>query len=270
MKRDEKTGIIYETWSLPSPKAVFLLIHGLGAFSGRWHLLADFFLRNNISSYAIELKGFGETEGLKGHVDSFSIYIRDILCLYEIIKRENSGKNIFLIGESMGGLIALLLAGRKPDLFAGLICSSPALKNRMKFSLSEKIKIYTGMILYPRKQFEMPFNPEMCTRDPDCQKAMDEDRREHRLATPGLLFNILLAQNRVNSLKEKIKIPVLFLIAGDSDKIIDPGESKAVFNGLKTKDKEIIEYADMYHSLSVELDRGKVFGDILRWVNKRI
>ncbi len=270
MEKDEKTGIIYKTWSSSSPKAVFLLIHGLGAFSGRWGFLADFFLRNNISSYAIELKGFGETEGLKGHVDSFSIYIRDILSLYEIIKRENSGKNIFLIGESMGGLISLLLAGLKPDLFAGLICTSPAFKNRMKFSLTGKIKIYLGMLLYPRKQFKMPFDSQMCTRDPDCQKAMDADKREHRLATPRLLFNILLAQSRVNSLKEKIKIPVLFLIAGDLDKLTDSGESKAFFNGLKTKDKEIIQYTDMYHSLIIELGREKVFGDILTWVNKRI
>jgi alpha-beta hydrolase superfamily lysophospholipase len=270
LERDEKTGIIYKTWGCPSPKAVFLLVHGLGAFSGRWGFLADFFLRNNISSYAIELKGFGETEGLRGHIDSFSIYIRDILSLYEIIKRENSGKNIFLIGDSMGGLISLLLAGPKPDSFAGLICFSPAFKNRMKFSLAEKIKIYLGMVLYPRKQFKMPFDSQMCTRDPDCQKAMDADKREHRLATPRLLFNLLLAQSRVNSLKEKIKIPVLFLIAGDSDKLTDPGESKAVFNGLKTKDKEIIQYTDMFHSLTIELGREKVFGDILTWVNKRI
>ncbi|MFH1397756.1 MAG: lysophospholipase [Candidatus Omnitrophota bacterium] len=270
MERDEKTGIIYKTWVCPSPRAVFLLVHGLGAFSGRWDLLADFFLRNNISSYAIELKGFGETEGLKGHVDSFDIYLSDICLLYEIIKRENSGKNIFLVGESMGGLISFLLVGLKPDLFDGLICLSPAFKNRLKFRLTEKIKIYFGMLFLPRKQFKMPFDSRMCTRDPDCQKAMDTDKREHRLATPRLLFNILLAESRVNSLKEKIKIPVLFLLAGNADKLTVPEEAKAVFKGLKARDKEIIQYPDMYHSLSVELAREKIFEDILIWVSKRI
>jgi acylglycerol lipase len=269
IERDEKTGIIYKTWVCPSPRAVFLLVHGLGAFSGRWGFLSDFFLRNNISSYAIELKGFGETEGLKGHVDSFNIYFRDIRSFYEIIKKENSEKNIFLIGESMGGLISFLLAGLKPDLFDGLICFSPAFKNRMKFSLAEKIKFFSGMLLYPRKQFKMPFDSRMCTRDSDCQKAMDTDKREHRFVTPRLLFNILFAVGRINSLKKRIKIPVLFLIAGDADKLTDPEEAKAVFNGLKAKDKEIIQYPDMYHSLSVELGRGKIFEDILLWVSKR-
>jgi hypothetical protein len=176
--------------------------------------------------------------------------------------RMNNGRSVFRFGKPR--------ASARGASFAGLICFSPAFKNRMKFSLTEKIKIYLGMVLYPRKQFKMPFDSQMCTRDPDCQKAMDADKREHRLATPRLLFNILLAQSRVNSLKEKIKIPVLFLIAGDSDKLTDPGESKAVFNGLKTKDKEIIQYTDMFHSLTIELGREKVFGDILTWVNKRI
>jgi alpha-beta hydrolase superfamily lysophospholipase len=98
---------------------------------------------------------------------------------------------------------------------------------------------------------------------------MDTDTREHRLATPRLLFNILLAEGRINSLKEKIKIPVLFLIAGDADKLTGPEEAKAVFNGLKAEDKEIIQYPDMYHSLSVELGREKIFEDILLWVRKR-
>jgi len=270
LHRDEKTGIIYKRWACPSPNAIFLLVHGLGAFSGRWDLLSDFFLQKDISSYAIELKGFGETKDLKGHIDSFDIYFNDIRSLYDIIKRENSEKKIFLIGESMGALISFLLAGLRPDLFDGVICISAAFKSRLKFSLLDYIKIFVFMMFNPKKQLKMHFNSQMCTRDVDCQKAMDTDEREHRFATPKLLLNIFLAQMRVNSLKNKIKMPTLFLVAGDFDALTDPEEVKRVFKGLKTEDKEIIRYPQMYHSLSVELGREKIFGDILKWVNKRI
>jgi alpha-beta hydrolase superfamily lysophospholipase len=270
LHRDENTGIIYKRSECPSPKAVFLLVHGLGAFSGRWDLLADFFLQNGISSYAIELRGFGETKKLKGHIDSFDIYFNDIRHLHDIIKRENSGKKIFLIGESMGALISFLLAGLKPDLFDGIVCISAAFKSKLKFNLSEYIKILFFMMFDPKKQLQMPFDSKMCTRDADCQKAMDTDEREHRLATPRLLLNIALAEMRVNSVKDKIKIPALFLVAGEFDELTDSDEVKRVFEGLKTKDKEIIQYPEMRHSLSVELGREKIFGDILTWVNKRI
>ncbi len=270
MNRDEEAGIIYKKWECPSPKAVFLLVHGLGAFSGRWDLTASFFIKNGISSYAIELKGFGETEDLKGHVDSFKIYLNDILSLRAIIKRENQGKKIFLVGESMGALISFLLVGRKPDLFDGLICLSPAFKSRLKFSLVERSKIYACALFNPRKQFKVPFDSLMCTRDADSRKTMDTDIREHRLATARLFSNIVFAEIRANFLKNKIKIPVLFQVAGDFDKLIDPEEAKKVFKGLKTKDKEIIEYPQMYHSFSVELDREKIFQDMLDWVTRRI
>lgn len=269
MNRDEKTGIIYKSWRAHSPEAVLLLVHGMGASSVRWEHLARFFLVNNITSYAIELKGFGETAGLKGHIDSFQIYYRDIQVLYEIIKRENSGKKIFLIGESMGGLISFVLAGLKPDLFAGVICLSPNFKSTLKFSWLGYLKIYFSMVFAPRKQFKMPFNSGMCTRDPESQKAMDSDSREHRLATARLLFNVLFAQRRANILKDKINIPVLFLLAGDNDQLSDSPYAKIVFKGMNSEDKQIIQYPQMYHALSVELGREKLFEDILKWLRKR-
>jgi alpha-beta hydrolase superfamily lysophospholipase len=269
LNRDEKTGIIYNSWRCAFPEAVVLLVHGLGGNSSRWEYLARFLLEKNITSYAIELKGFGETEGLKGHIDSFRIYYRDIQSLYDIIERENSGEKIFLIGESMGGLISFVLAGLKPDLFSGVICISPNFKSTLKFSWSDHLKIYFSMVFNPRRQFEMPFDSRMCTRDPECQKLMDTDPLEYRLATASLLFNVLLAQRQAHSLKNKIRKPVLFLLAGDNDQLSDSAQSKKVFKDLKTEDKEIIQYPQMYHALSIESGREKVFEDILKWLRKR-
>ena len=268
--RDEKTGIMYKRWICPSPKAVFLLVHGLGAFSSRWDFLAQFFLQNNISSYAIELKGFGETQSPKGHIDSFNIYFRDIISLYDIIKKENKGRKIFLIGESLGALISFLLAAREPDLFDGLICLSPAFRSRLKFTLMNTMRILSSLLFNPTNQVQMPFDSKMCTRDVELQKMMDNDKREHRVATSKLLLNIALAEMRVDFLKNKIKKPVLFLTAGALDKITDASETIRVFKNLEEKDKEIIQYPEMVHALSVELGREKVFNDILQWVSKRI
>jgi alpha-beta hydrolase superfamily lysophospholipase len=56
------TDVLYRRWvaELPaaSPKAVFLLAHGLGAHSARWDLLAGFLARNGYASYGIELRGY--------------------------------------------------------------------------------------------------------------------------------------------------------------------------------------------------------------------
>ena len=131
MITDEKTGIVYRRWMASSRGGVLLLVHGLGAHSGRWEFLADFFLRYNISSYSIELKGFGETPGVKGHIDSFDTYLKDIRRLHDIIAKEDPFAKVFLLGESMGALISFVMTGLYPGLFRGLICLSPAFGSRM-------------------------------------------------------------------------------------------------------------------------------------------
>ena len=265
MRTDEKTGIMYRKWESVYPKAVFLLVHGLGAHSARWEFLADLFLSHNISSYAIELKGCGETPDLKGHIDSFGIYYNDILSLHDIILKENPGRKIFLVGESLGGLLAYIVALEDPDKFNGLACLSPAFSNRFRLSFTGYIKFFLPLLYNPKQQHKLPFTSRMCTRDNTYEEAMDADHREHRLATSKFILNLLLAQGRAGSLKDREDMHILFLLSGD-DKIVDPEVSKKVFENLKSRDKKMIQYSGMYHSLSVDLGKGKVAEDILKWI----
>lgn len=269
MNIDQETGVVYRKWECSSPDAVFLLLHGLGAYSGRWVFLADFFLQHNISSYAIDFKGFGHTEELKGHIDSFQTYYNDIQSLCDIIKKEHNGKKVFLAGESMGALIAFIWMALKPHLFDGFICISPAFKSKLKFNFSDYIKIFFFLVFGSKKQFIMPFDMKMCTSDADCQKAIEEDAQEHKLATSKLLYHILLAQMRARIFKSEIKAPVLFLIPGKDD-ITDSRTAEKIFEGLCAQDKQIVRYPQMRHALSVESQRQDVFEDILKWIDFRM
>lgn len=169
----------------------------------------------------------------------------------------------------MGALISFATAALYPTAFDGLLCISAAFKSRLKFSFWNYLKISLCLFIDPKHRLSMPFDSTMCTRDANYLKTMNSEDREHKFATPKLLFNILLAQHQILSLSDKIKIPVLFLIAGNLDQLTDPEAVKKVYNCLKTPDKNIIVYPDMLHALSVELGREKVFTDILNWVNKR-
>ena len=269
LKKDLKSGILYRSWPAVEPRAIFLLVHGLGAHSARWNFLAEFFLQKNISSYAIELRGFGETEGLKGHVDSFNAYFKDICCLRDIISKENSGKKVFLIGESLGAVISLLLIAGGSNLFDGLICVSPAFVSKMKVSLSKYIRIFASLLYNPKKQFGIPFTAGMCTRDAACQKLLDEDKKECRVATSRFILETFIAQTKSKKLKDKIKLPALFLLAGE-DKLVDIEASRKAFKSFEIKDKTLIEYPLMYHALSIALGREKVFEDILKWAEGKI
>jgi len=269
IKSDQKTGILYQSWNIASSRAVFLLVHGLGAHSGRWEPLAQFFLQQNIASYALELQGFGQTQGIKGHIDSFDTYFDDILSLARIICKEYPDKKIFLIGESFGGLLSYLLAHRAPELFSGLVCIAPAFSIRIQVSLWDYIWVFFNLFKNPKKQFKVNFVGEMCTRDPQYQEQIDTDFKEHRLVSAQFILNYFYAQRSVRKIATKLSIPALFLIP-IQDKLVNPHASKVVFYRLWAQDKEMIKYPEMFHALSVELDKEKVFDDILKWMDKRL
>ncbi len=269
MNIDGKSGIMYRSWNFESPRGVLLLVHGFGAHSGRWEALADYFLQRNIASYALELRGFGRTQGVRGHTDSFDAYFDDMLALSRVIRENNPGAKIFLAGESFGGLIAFLLACKHSEEFLGLICLAPAFNTRIRAPFWEYLGILLNLLICPQKQFKIQFTGRMCTRDPQYQAKIDSDLFEHRMASARFILNYFRAERAARKVVAGLSLPVLFLLPG-GDKLVSPQSSKLIFNQIKSLDKEIIEYLEMFHALSVELGKEKVFGDILSWINKRL
>jgi len=269
IKNDPQTGIIYRSWQVPAPQAVILLVHGLGAHSGRWNTFSEFLSSNNFSSYALELKGFGSTSGLKGHIESFDIYFRDILALRKIIEKENPGKKIFLAGESFGGLLSFSLALKNQQSFDGLILFSPAFSIKMQVSLWTYLQVFMHLFVNPQKQFPAQLTSSMCTRDTEYQKQLDSDPLESRVVSAKFMLNYFLAETVARKSRRKWSMPVLFLVAGE-DKIVNPQETKRIFRWLDAQDKELKKYPEMYHALSVELGKEQVFEDILKWIKKRL
>jgi alpha-beta hydrolase superfamily lysophospholipase len=264
------TDVLYRRWAAPSAKAVFLLVHGLGAHSARWDFLASFLARNGYASYGIELKGFGRTpERPRGHVDSYRVWDRDILALTETAAGENPGQKVFLLGESLGGLVVFNLAARHPDRFAGQVLISPAFKNGLKFPISLYLALPILMVVHPQKAAALPFTSAMCTRDAAYQEVMDRCPDEVRVASLSLLAKALGEQMTASRQAKNHEVPSLFLLAGQ-DSLTDARASRKFFKKLMLQDKTLIEYPEMHHALSIEHGRERVFEDILAWVEKKV
>ncbi len=252
-------GTSYKVWESPSGKAVFLLVHGLGANSTWWDALGSFLLKNSFSSYAVDLK----------NNDSFKTFSQDILNVRHIIKKVAPGKKIFALGESMGSLVLLSMALKDGSLFDGIICMSPAFKSSSILTIQDYIKIFLPLCYNPKKRYKLPFRADMCTRDAAYIKIIEADYNKDILSTSRVLFDVFISQLRAKFFTIKLDKPVLFLLGGE-DKMVDGAASKIIFNKIKTADKKIIEYPGMYHSLSIEIGKEKVFQDIVQWAVERL
>jgi len=253
------SGISYKVWASPSPKAKLLLIHGLGANSSWWESFASESLKNGFSSYAIDLR----------EDRSFAEFFDSINNLLIKIKEDNPGKKIFAVGESMGALIILSMALKDQALFGGLVCISPAFNSKVPLKLKDYFRIFLPLFYDRNKRCVLPVSSDMCTRDPAYLKMIEATYDKDVMATSQVLFDIFITQLRMRLSRMRIDSYLLFLVAGH-DMLVYSRASVKVFGRLKCKDKTLIEYPGMYHALSIELGKEKVFQDIFKWIEAKI
>ncbi|WIY03356.1 alpha/beta fold hydrolase [Amycolatopsis mongoliensis] len=109
----------------PGPDGVpAVYLHGLGGSSTNWTDLAAL-LAPVAGGTAPDLPGFGYSEPEKGF--DFSLQAHAAVVARHI---EDAGAPVHLLGNSMGGAIALLIAERRPELVKTLTLISPAMPDR--------------------------------------------------------------------------------------------------------------------------------------------
>jgi pimeloyl-ACP methyl ester carboxylesterase len=104
----------------PEDGPLLLLVHGLGGSLLNWAAIAPT-LAETCRVMAIDLVGFGRTQPL-----GRSPRIEDNRDLLARFIDAVIGHPVILVGNSMGGLISMLVADERPDLVAGLVLVDPA------------------------------------------------------------------------------------------------------------------------------------------------
>ena len=103
---------LYRQQWLPAAetRALILLAHGYGEHSGRYANLVDHFVPRGFAIYALDHRGHGKSEGERVYVDSFFEYTTDLKTYFDIVRAEQPTLPIYLLGHSMGALIATIHA----------------------------------------------------------------------------------------------------------------------------------------------------------------
>ena len=111
----------------PPVRAALLCIHGLGLHNETYAPFGKAMAQLGVATYALDMRGFGSYRQAKGHEEvDFDGCLDDLYRSLRSIRRAQPGKAVYLLGESMGGAIALHAMALRPDLIDGLITSVPA------------------------------------------------------------------------------------------------------------------------------------------------
>jgi len=263
--------LAYRTWEVANARAAIVVVHGLGEHSGRYAEFGERMASFGFSTFALDLRGHGLSEGRRGHVQSFDIYLQEL----DRFRREVEGMAdfripMFLLGHSMGGLIATRYLAEYNTRFEGGIIISPWLATAMEVPRWKATLSSAFSKILPALPFASGLKPVDLTRDSDIVEAYASDPLVHDIITPRLFVEASAAMGQALQRSDRMQEPILFLLAGD-DRIVNTDRSLRFAKQITSvRDVTIRVYAGHFHELLNEIDRVAIMREIRDWIAARI
>lgn len=108
------------------PRPAIVMIHGLGGSSINWTDVGQV-LAPTAASYALDLPGFGLSDPPADGDYSIEEFAQTVIAYLEnLIAVRGRDRGVHLVGNSLGGAIAVRVAMLRPDLLRSLTLISPA------------------------------------------------------------------------------------------------------------------------------------------------
>jgi alpha-beta hydrolase superfamily lysophospholipase len=259
----------WKGWLPEAPRAVVLLAHGYAEHLGRYEYFASKLNSADIAVYALDHWGHGKSEGTYGFVPRFSAYTDGVEALLAEIEARHPGLPRFLIGHSMGGLIAAVHLATHQSRYAGAVLSGPAIKPTEEPS---KLLIWVSRLLsaIAPKLGVLALDSSGISRDP----AVVADYLADPLVYNGKMSARLAAEMfdamaLARASAGKIALPIL-LLHGEADRLTAPAGSRFLADNAALADKQIKLYPGLYHEIFNEPERDEVIGDVTDWIGKHL
>ncbi|KAD4585239.1 hypothetical protein R6Q59_036042 [Mikania micrantha] len=260
-------------------KASVFMTHGYGSDSS-WcfQKICIEYAKWGYAVFAADLLGHGRSDGLHGYLGDMDKVAATSLSYFLSVRRSERYCELpaFLFGESMGGLITMLMyLQSEPDTWTGLIFSAPLFvipENMIPSKLH--LTMYGLLFGLADTWAAMPDNKMVgkAIRDPEKLKiiAVNPKRYTGRPRV-GTMREVVRVTNYIQNNFHKVKAPFLTL-HGTSDGVTCPTGSQMLYDKASSEDKTLKLYEGMYHSLiQGEPDEAAnlVLADMKKWIDER-
>jgi alpha-beta hydrolase superfamily lysophospholipase len=247
---------------------VVINLHGLGDHSGLYPDLTDHLAAAGFVVHAPDLRGNGHSPGQRGYVGRWEEFREDLHGFVALVRSEEPGLLLFLMGNSLGGLIVLDYALAYPEGLRGVIAAAPPLG-----SLSVPAPLLAlGRIMsrvWPRFSVRTGMDLSGLAKDPAVRETVLADPLFHRRGTARLSTEVVTTIARVQAAAPRFPVPLLIL-HGSADRMVTPEGSRAFIARVGHPDHELREYPEGYHALFADRDRARVLDDLERWIVSRL
>ena len=265
----DKTELAYLAYTLSGARTALIYLHGIESHAGWFALAAPQLNDQGFDVYCLDRRGSGlnrENRGLvSGYTDSYETLLADIRA-FAMPLRERYDQ-LFLVGLSWGGKLALAYGLSQPQDIEGLILITPGVRAATDVSFWHKLKIALLSPFNPTARVTVPIQPEMFTGTPLYLDYIRNDPLRLTSATVRFFWNSHRLDKFVDRQIAGNRLPVQLFLAG-RDTIIDNEGVLQVLQQGREPGLDVLWYEDQTHSIQLDAPE-RLVHDMAAWINRQ-
>ncbi len=272
----------WQAW-LPrdTARAVIVVVHGIHEHSARYAHVGARLAAAGFAVYAADHRGHGRSDGRRANIERMALILDDLRSFVQFAAERHPGLPVFMVGHSLGGLIALHYAidnhgaidgcgatGSGSTSLDGLVVSGPAVTATAGSALTRRL---AGLLsaLVPNLGVAALDADHKISRDPEVVRAYREDPLVYRGRIKARTrAEILAAMQRLPARLPRLSVPLL-LLHGIDDQICPLAGSMMVHDTVSSPDRTLRRYPGLYHEVFNEPEREAILTDLISWLNDR-
>lgn len=276
---DHRLWMFHRSWHPPlevKVHATLMIVHGTVDHSGAYAELAQQLALAGIAVFALDMRGWGLSDGETMYIDDIETFIADVDTLYQQVhslSHYNAITSRFLLGKSLGGTVTAFCVAKHPKHWTGILGLSGAYQLDAKLAPSPiTMVLLKGLArVLPKLPFKSLFDEHLIVADEKALQAWREDplccKDKIKL---GYIVTIVDCLNRLSqTILPKINLPML-MMCGDADQVVTLSGHELMIEGNLHSDKQLRVYPNGLHNLLQEpAIKRQVMADIQAWIISR-
>jgi alpha-beta hydrolase superfamily lysophospholipase len=250
-------------------KATVGILHGYADHAARYLHVMDAWAEAGLASIALDMRGHGRAEGLRGYCSRFDEFVEDAGELATLVRESARGGACFLFGHSFGGLVASASAIEAPGTWRGLLLSAPFFGLAMEVPA---VKLKIGRLLSrvaPKFGMSSGMRGQDVTKDSARGAAYDRDPLVFKKANVRFFTEAQLAQVRYLARAGELRLP-LFETMGTEDRVAKLSAARAFYDRVASVDKVWSERKGGFHEGLNDPEWRELANEMADWMLARV
>jgi acylglycerol lipase len=271
---DDKTLPVRRWLPEGQPRAVILALHGFNDYSNAFDAPAKIWAVRGIATYAYDQRGFGGAPGRTRWPGSEAL-ATDAVTATTLLRAKYPHAPIYLLGESMGGAVAILAAtgatGIRPAAVDGVILSAPAVWTRDSMEFLPRLALWAGVRMFPGAVFTGESLHILASDNIPMLLALGRDPMVIKGARVDTMYGLVELMDQTIEAAPGLAAPLLVMY-GAHDAVIPVDPVRAFVAALPpaaARHDRFAYYQNGYHMLLRDLEGRTVSDDVVNWVLNR-